>query len=68
MTNGANSPLTIDVVDRCKLHKSNISAVSMPLVMPFLSILKILGMVNFGLWLDIIVQLKIVLKNCLKNC
>lgn len=68
MTNGANSPLTIDVVDRSKLLKSNTSAVSKPLVMPFLSILKVLGMVNFGLWLDIIVQLKIVLKNCLKNC
>ena len=36
MTNGANSPLTrVIVVDRIKLLKSNISAVSMPLVMPF---------------------------------
>ena len=35
MTNGANSPLTRAVVDRSKLLKSNTSAVSMPLVMPF---------------------------------
>ena len=69
MTNGANSlPTRVIVVDRSKLLKSNTSAVSKALVMPFLSILKVLGMVNSGLWLDIIVQLKIVLKNCLKNC
>ena len=68
MTNGANSiPTSVIVVDRSKLLKSNTSAVSMPIVMLFLSILKVLGMVNSGLWLDIIVQLKIVLKNCLKN-
>lgn len=65
MTNGANSlPTRVIVVDRSKLLKSNTSAVSITLVMSFLSILKVLGMVNFGLWLDIIVQLKIVLKNC----